>query len=82
MRGRPDAKETVMTAWDRLEERSEQRGIQKGERAVLLRLLRQRFGARVDADTERRLATASAKQIDTWIERVLSASTLAEILAD
>jgi predicted transposase/invertase (TIGR01784 family) len=82
----PDAKETVMTAWDRLEERSEQRGeergIQKGERAVLLRLLRQRFGARVDADAERRLATASAKQIDIWLDRVLSAPTLTELLAD
>jgi hypothetical protein len=31
-----NAKETVMTAWDRLEERS----VQQGERALLFRLLR------------------------------------------
>jgi hypothetical protein len=36
----------------------------------------------VDADTERRLATASAKQIDICIERLLAAPTLAELLAD
>jgi hypothetical protein len=75
-----------MTAWDRLEERSMQKGIQKGvqqgERAVLLRQLRKRFGNGVDADTERRLASASADQIATWAERVLSAPSLAEILAD
>jgi hypothetical protein len=82
----PDAKEIVMTAWDRLEERSEQRGIQKGvlqgERALLLRQLRKRFVNEVDVDTERRLASASADQIATWAERVLSAPSLAEILAD
>lgn len=74
----PDAKETVMTAWDRLEERS----IQKGERALLLRQLRKRFGNQVDGDAERRLASASAEQIATWAERVLSAPTLAETLVD
>jgi hypothetical protein len=90
----PDAKETVMTAWDRLEERSEERGIQKGiqkgvqlgvlqgERALLLRQLRKRFGNQVDADAERRLASASAEQIATWAERVLSAPTLADTLVD
>jgi hypothetical protein len=78
----PDAKEIVMTAWDRLEERSEQRGIQKGERAMLLRQLRKRFGNEVDVDTERRLASASADQIAAWAERVLSAPSLAETLAD
>ncbi len=82
----PDTKDTIMTAGERLiqqgEERGIQKGIQQGERAVLLRLLRQRFGSHVDADVEQRLATASAQQITTWIERALSAATLAELLAD
>jgi predicted transposase/invertase (TIGR01784 family) len=82
----PDAKDTIMTAGERLiqqgEERGIQQGIQQGERAVLLRLLRQRFGHQVDTDVEQRLATASAQQIAIWVERVLSAATLAELLAD
>jgi hypothetical protein len=36
----------------------------------------------VDADTERRLATASIEQIENLGERVLSAATLAELFAD
>jgi hypothetical protein len=49
---------------------------------LLLRQVRRRFGDNVDAETERRLATASAEQIATWADRVLSAQTLAELLAD
>ena len=75
-----------MTAGERLiqqgEERGIQQGIQQGERALLLRQLRKRFGHHVDVDAEQRLATASAEQIAIWAERVLSAATLAELLAD
>ena len=82
----PEAKDTIMTAGERLiqqgEERGIQKGIQQGERAVLLRLLRQRFGSQVDTDTERRLAMATTEQLATWVERVLSAATLTELLAD
>jgi hypothetical protein len=82
----PDAKDTIMTAGERLiqkgVEQGIQQGIQQGERALLLRQLRKRFGHQVDGDVERRLATASAEQIVTWADRVLSAATLAELLAD
>jgi hypothetical protein len=82
----PQAKDTVMTAGERLiqqgEERGLQKGIQQGERALLLRLLRKRFGNHVDDATERRLEAASAEQIAIWAERVLSAATLSELLAD
>jgi Domain of unknown function (DUF4351) len=75
-----------MTAEERLiqqgEERGIQKGVQQGERSLLLRLLRQRFGSQVDRDTEQRLATATAEQIGTWADRVLSAASLAELLAD
>jgi hypothetical protein len=60
-------------------------GLEQGverERKLLLRLLRRRFGAEVDGDTERRVAAASTEQIEIWAERVLSAATLAELLAD
>jgi len=48
---------------------------------VLLRQLRRRFGTAVNADVAQRIGTASVEQIDTWAERVLSAATLAELLA-
>ena len=78
----PEAKDTIMTAGERLIQQGEERGIQKGERALLLRLLRKRFGNQVDDDTERRLEAASAEKIAIWAERVLPAGTLAELLAD
>jgi flagellar biosynthesis/type III secretory pathway protein FliH len=59
-----------------------QQGSQQGKREMLLSLLRRRFGAAVDLDAERRLANASVTQIDAWAERVFSAATLAELLAD
>jgi len=59
-----------------------QQGVQQGERALLLRLLRKRFGHHIDASTERRITEATAAQLDTWTERLLSAATLTELLAD
>jgi hypothetical protein len=59
-----------------------QEGLAQGERKVLLRQLRRRFGAEVDGEIERRVATAPAEQIEVWVDRVLSAGTLAELLAD
>jgi hypothetical protein len=60
-------------------QQGERAGFQEGERAVLLRQLRRRFSAQVDAVVELRVATASTEQIETWAERVLSATTLAEL---
>jgi hypothetical protein len=59
-----------------------QQGLEQGERKVLLRQLRRRFGAQVDGEIERRVAAAPGEQIEIWAERVLSAATLAELLAD
>lgn len=59
-----------------------QQGLEQGERKLLLRLLRRRFGAEVDSEIDRRVAAARAEQIEIWAERVLSAATLTELLAD
>ena len=59
-----------------------QQGVEQGERKVLLRQLRRRFGAEVDGEIERRVAAAPAEQVEVWTERVLTAATLAELLAD
>jgi hypothetical protein len=71
-----------VTAGQQLIEQDRLQGLRQGECAVLLRLLRQRFGAAVDAQIERRIATAPIEQIETWTGRVLSATTLTEVLAD
>ncbi|HEX8108678.1 MAG TPA: DUF4351 domain-containing protein [Kofleriaceae bacterium] len=71
-----------MTAGQRLIEQGRQKGRQQGIQEFLLRLLRQRFGDAVDAHVEQRIATASIEQIETWPSRVLSAATLAELIAD
>jgi len=49
---------------------------------LLLRQLRRRFGGEVDSEIERRVAAARAEQVEVWAERVLSTTTLAELLAD
>jgi len=74
----PEAKGAIVTAGQQIREE----GRREGECAVLLRLLRRRFGDAVNADVEQRLAAASIEQIDTWTERVLSAATLTELLTD
>ena len=73
----------IVEAWRRegIQEGVKQ-GLEQGERKVLLRQLRRRFGAEVDGELERRVAAAPAEQIEIWVERVLSAATLAELLAD
>jgi predicted transposase/invertase (TIGR01784 family) len=82
----PDTKDTIMTAGERLIQKGVEQGIlqgiQQGERKLLLRQLRQRFGNQVDANVEARIATASPEQVDTWAQRVLSVTTLTELLAD
>ena len=59
-----------------------QEGLEQGERKVLLRQLRRRFGADVDSEIERCVAAASLERVEVWIDRVLSAASLAELLAD
>jgi predicted transposase/invertase (TIGR01784 family) len=77
----PEAKEATVTIGQQLREEGRQEALHRLQ-AVLLRLLRQRFGNEVDVHVERRVAAASLDQLETWTERVLSAATLAELLAD
>jgi len=78
----PEAKEAIVTAGQQIREEGRQEGRREGACALLLRQLRRRFGTAVNAAIEQRIATASIEQIDTWAERVLSAATLTELLAD
>jgi hypothetical protein len=77
----PDEQEFIMAmikSWE--EGRAEAR--QEGRQEILLRVLRLRFGSEIDAQVEQRVARASAEQTETWTSRLLSAPTLAELLAD
>jgi hypothetical protein len=81
--------EAAEWAYQETLKQSRQQGLQQGlqqsvdrEQKLLLRMLRQRFGDQVDGATEQRVAAASADQIELWIERVPSAATLAQLLAD
>jgi len=73
----------IVETWRRkaIQEGVEQ-GLEQGERRLLLRQLRRRFGAAVDGEIERRLASATAEQVEVWAERVLVAATLTELMAD
>jgi hypothetical protein len=77
-----DTEDIVETFRRKAIEEGVKQGLEQGERKVLLRLLRRRFGTAVDGEIERRVAAAPAEQVEVWSERVLSAATLAELLAD
>jgi hypothetical protein len=70
-----------MTAGQRLIEQGRQQGIQQGAQAMLLCQLCQRFGDGVNAQVVQRIATASLEQLQAWIDCVLPAATLADVLA-
>jgi hypothetical protein len=71
-----------MTAEQELIEQGRKQGFQQGFQVLLLCLLLRRFAAEVDPHIEQRITTASFEQLEIWSGRVLTASTLAELLAD
>ena len=81
---RPQAADIVMSTGQRLIQQGRREGRAEGriegQRAVLVRLLSARFGSlpQVAAD---RIAAASKAEIDLWVERVLTAPSLASVLA-
>lgn len=77
----PETEEAIVTAGQLLIEQGFQEGFQRGERAMLLRQLRHRFGDQVDSHVEERVAKAPIERIETWTIRMLSAATLADLFA-
>ena len=55
-------------------------GKAEGKAELLLKLLAIRFGP-LPEPTRARITAATTEQIDTWAERMLTASTLDEVLA-
>jgi len=71
-----EAAEEIMTTAEMLRREGEARG----KRGALLLQLRQRFGP-VPAATVARIEKASAAELDAWFTRVLTASSLNDVLA-
>ncbi|HWO24381.1 MAG TPA: DUF4351 domain-containing protein [Kofleriaceae bacterium] len=81
----PNEQEFIMAmikSWEESRAEARQEGRQEGHQEVLLRVLRLRFGGEVDVRVEQRVAAASVEQVETWTACLLSAPTLAELLAD
>jgi predicted transposase/invertase (TIGR01784 family) len=90
----PRAKESVMTAAQRLREEGRQEGRLEGRqegrqegrlegsRTLLLRVIQQRFGTKLEPTMEQRLRNATLEQVEAWSSRVLTAASLAELFAE
>jgi predicted transposase/invertase (TIGR01784 family) len=76
--GRKEA-ENMLTTAERLRREGEARGAVKGKRESLLLQLRQRFGP-IPAAARARIDEAGAAKLDQWFSRVLTASSLDEVL--
>ncbi len=76
--GRKEAEKMLTTA-DRLRREGRQEGEARGKREMLLLLLRQRFG-RLPAAILARVNEAGVADLDAWSGRVLTASSLVDVL--
>ncbi len=80
-----DVEEAIVTTADmlRAEGRSEgqREGIRVGQRGMLVKLLRQRFGALSD-EAVARIDAAGAAELEAWFDRALTATALAEIFGE
>ena len=74
-------KEDVVTMADQLRAQGRQEGRLEGERRLVLRQLRKRFGA-LTPEQEQRVTQGTEQQLEVWADRVLSASSLDEVFAE
>jgi predicted transposase YdaD len=77
-RSGPEIKEAVMTAAEKLRKEGEV----QGERRALLRQLRHRFASSLSPAIEDRVSRASEPELEVWLDRVLTATTLEEVFAE
>ncbi|NEV65112.1 hypothetical protein [Thiorhodococcus minor] len=75
----PDEAQTMSRFAERFREEGMQQGMQQGEARVLARLLRLKFGT-LPEDVEQRLVVADEATLLVWSERVLTATSLEEVL--
>ncbi len=76
----PEAKEVVMTTAEKLRREGEEKGHRRGRSDVLLRQLVTRFGE-LSPNALERIRSARDEELDVWIDRVLVAGSVDEVLA-
>ncbi|MFF0501306.1 DUF4351 domain-containing protein [Nocardia aobensis] len=76
----PLAKEVAMTTAEQLRAEGEARGRTKWQAELLLRQLTVKFG-HLPADVVDRVQAGDAAELETWAERVVTATTLDEFFA-
>jgi hypothetical protein len=79
--GQENNEEEVVTAADQLIERDRVRGVEQGARQILLMLIERRFGTLPEEAFERVIA-AKLETLETWGLRVLTATTLQDVLGE
>jgi hypothetical protein len=76
----PASKEAYVTYGELLIQQGIEQGIERGERQVLVRQLTRRFGSLPDHAAQR-IEAAGRAELELWADRVLTASSLDEVLA-
>ena len=71
--------EEIMTAGEQLIERGRKDGLEKGQEQALVKILAARFGA-LPEPAAARIRAANSVQLDAWLDRVLTAATLHDVL--
>ena len=71
----PVAHEVYMTLAQALREEGREKGLIEGQRNVLLMQLKERFSV-VPDDLVQQISAASAEQLDAWLKRFVSATTI------
>lgn len=74
-----EAKEEMMSVADMLRAEGRKEGREEGERKILMKQLRLRFGDLSEAAVAR-IGAAGPRQLERWAERVLTARSLDEVL--
>ena len=76
----PGLEDTMLTFEQLLRKEEYKKGVKKGQRELLLRLLTRRFGSLPVSVTER-VARASRQEIENWGDRILDAASLDDVFA-
>ena len=75
----PKAEEAYVTAAEKLTAQVRAKALVEGQAALLLKLLGLRFGTLSD-DVRAKVQSAAPHELERWAEKMLSASTLEDVL--
>lgn len=71
--------DAIYEQWEkRVKQEGREEGLAEGQRTVLLKLLRQRFG-KVPSRLAKQIRAADTERLHRWIERIIPAKNLAEV---